>query len=158
MPRLAADLHQQPAQIPVQANDGLHRGSAESTSPDDSLGQSLRFIPQNSDFHWSSFGSKPVVLASLPSPRNRSETRPEKMHGQLLLLFLQNGCQPKSLGEPLRKGTQTRDYCLPEGVHLGPRHVVTALLGVGGKDEDMVDTRFVPGPIQSGQALLRCAE
>ena len=81
----------------MQAVVGLHRGSDESTLPDDSLGQSLQFIPQNLDFHWSSFGSKPVLLASLPSSRDRSETLPAKMHGQLLLLFLQNGRQQKAL-------------------------------------------------------------
>ena len=62
------------------------------------------------------------------------------------------------LGALLRRGVQARDYYLPEGVDLGPRHVVAAFLCVRGKDEDVIDSRFVPGPLQPGQAFRWSAE
>ena len=42
-----------------------------------------------------------------------------------------------------RNGSQHRDYLVAKGLNFGPWHIVAALLGVRGEDEDVVDVRFL---------------
>ena len=64
----------------------------------------------------------------------------------------------RAIGGRLSGRVQSRENPFPERGHLGPGHVIAALLGVGGKDEDVIDARFGLRPLEPCHAFSRRTE